>query len=294
MTKTISALRRLECRDRRPKRQARPPWKTPARHPVDRGRRPTPDHSGRSRRTDDAKRSGTAVGHAGRQGAPYLVSFGKLGLVEQDAATSRYELGPLALQLGLTCLRRLNPVRLGTHAATDLAEQLHQTVALAVWGNAGPTIVHIEESSHPIHINMRTGTVMSLFKTATGRVFAAYLPENDRALYRNRLAPPRLSQERSAPVMEGDPEAAQGNPCARYGAGRQRTAARYQRLSAPVFDHEGHLALVITVLGPTALFDPSLDGENAGHCVPAVPSCRTVSAIRPNRQCRSLPKRWPH
>ena len=108
---------------------------------------------------------------------PYLVCFGKLGLVEQDPASSRYELGPLALQLGLTCLRRLNPVRLGTAAANDLADQLHQTVALAVWGNAGPTIVHIEESSHPIHINMRTGTVMSLFKTATGRVFAAYLPE---------------------------------------------------------------------------------------------------------------------
>jgi DNA-binding IclR family transcriptional regulator len=35
-------------------------------------------------------------------------------------------------------------------------------------------------------------------------------------------------------------------------------------LSAPVFDHEGHLALVITVLGPTALFDPALDGDNAG------------------------------
>ena len=189
------------------------------------------DHSGRSRRTDDAKK----IWHSSRtcrppRRTPYLVSFGKLGLVEQDAATSRYELGPLALQLGLTCLRRLNPVRLGTHAATDLAEQLHQTVALAVWGNAGPTIVHIEESSHPIHINMRTGTVMSLFKTATGRVFAAYLPEKTIERYIEIAShhPLRLSQERSAPVMEGDPEAAQ-NPCARYGAGRQRTAARYQR-----------------------------------------------------------------
>ena len=29
---------------------------------------------------------------------PYLVSFGKLGLVEQDAVTGRYGLGPFALQ----------------------------------------------------------------------------------------------------------------------------------------------------------------------------------------------------
>ena len=197
---------------------------------------------------------------------PYLVSFGKLGLVEQDPVSSRYELGPLSLQLGLTCLRRLNPVRLGTHAATELAEQLHQTVALAVWGNAGPTIVHIEESSHPIHINMRTGTVMSLFKTATGRVFAAYLPEKliehyiDTASH-HQFAYPKSDLRPSWKAMQKQLKEIRTHGMAQVVS---EPLPGINALSAPVFDHEGHLALVITVLGPTALFDPDLDGDNAG------------------------------
>ncbi len=196
---------------------------------------------------------------------PYLVSFGKLGLVEQDPASSRYELGPLALQLGLTCLRWLNPVRIGTYAATELAEQLHQTVALAVWGNAGPTIVHIEESSHPIHINMRTGTVMSLFKTATGRVFAAYLPEKTIEHYieiasHHPYAYPKSDLRPSWKATQKQLKEIRAHGMAQVVS---EPLPGINALSAPVFDHDGHLALVITVLGPTALFDPSLDGENA-------------------------------
>ncbi|MDU0955905.1 MAG: helix-turn-helix domain-containing protein, partial [Bradyrhizobium sp.] len=41
---------------------------------------------------------------------PYLVSFSRIGLIEQDATTGRYELGPLALELGLISLRRLSAV----------------------------------------------------------------------------------------------------------------------------------------------------------------------------------------
>jgi DNA-binding IclR family transcriptional regulator len=55
---------------------------------------------------DLARGAGMSTGKA----HPYLVSFLKLGFVMQDAA-GRYELGPLALQLGLARLKRLDPVR---------------------------------------------------------------------------------------------------------------------------------------------------------------------------------------
>ena len=42
---------------------------------------------------------------------PYLVSFGKLGLIEQDPASGRYGLGPFALQMGLTALHALDPLK---------------------------------------------------------------------------------------------------------------------------------------------------------------------------------------
>ncbi len=51
-------------------------------------------------------------------------------------------------------------------------------VALSVWGTYGPTIIQVQEGPHQLHVNVRAGTVFSITGTATGRVFAAHLPES--------------------------------------------------------------------------------------------------------------------
>src|SRR3954467_8675234 len=75
----------------------------------------------------------------------YLVSFQRLELVVQDDASTRYDLGPAALKLGLAPLSRPVGVKLARRRITPLMEQIGHTLALAVWGNQGPTIVHWEE-----------------------------------------------------------------------------------------------------------------------------------------------------
>ena len=107
---------------------------------------------------------------------PYLVSFGRLGLIEQDGTSGRYALGPAALQLGLACLHQLDPIKAAGPVAEALSQAIDQTVAIAVWANFGPTIVRVIEGSQPLHVNMRAGSVMSVLGTATGRAFAAVLP----------------------------------------------------------------------------------------------------------------------
>src|SRR5690606_1188619 len=57
-----------------------------------------------------------------------------------------------------------------------LASQIGHTLAIAVLGSHGPTMIHISQASYPVHVNMRNGTVMSMLHTATGHVFAAWLP----------------------------------------------------------------------------------------------------------------------
>ena len=113
-----------------------------------------------------------AAGMTPAKAHPYLVSFGKLGLITQDAGSGRYGLGPLAMQIGLISLQQFDPVRLATARLPDLARQLGQTVAIAVWGTHGPTIVHTHEAPLPVHVSMRHGAVMSLRGTASGRLFA--------------------------------------------------------------------------------------------------------------------------
>src|SRR5471032_361001 len=107
---------------------------------------------------------------------PYLVSFIKLGLVERETEGGRYGLGPLALQMGLIGLQQYDPVRLATGLIDELARTTGHTVAIAVWGHRGPTLVRIAEAPTPVHVSMRHGTVMSIADTASGRLFAAYGP----------------------------------------------------------------------------------------------------------------------
>ena len=130
-------------------------------------------HQGRPLALKDLARE---AGMAPAKAHPYLVSFIKIGLVEQDGSSGRYGLGPLALQLGLISLQQYEPVRLATPRIEELALQLGHTVAITVWGDRGPTIVRVAEAPSPVHISMRHGTVMSLTGTASGRLFAAYLP----------------------------------------------------------------------------------------------------------------------
>jgi DNA-binding IclR family transcriptional regulator len=82
---------------------------------------------------DLAARAGMSAAKAHR----YLVSFQRLGLVVQDAGTTRYDLGPAALKLGLASLSRMDAVKLARARLGALMPQIGQTLALAVWGNQG-------------------------------------------------------------------------------------------------------------------------------------------------------------
>jgi len=119
---------------------------------------------------DIAKGAGMPAAKAHR----YMVSFMRIGLVEQDRASGRYDLGSYALQLGLSGLGRLDSVRLATPVLEELCEDIQGTVALAVWGNHGATIVRIVDAGGPITITLRAGTVLPLYNSATGRAFAAF------------------------------------------------------------------------------------------------------------------------
>jgi DNA-binding IclR family transcriptional regulator len=162
-------------------------------------------------------------------------------------------------------MRRLSPVRIGTEAIVELAPEIGQSVSLALWGNHGPTVIRIEEASAAVHVNMRAGSVMSLLGTATGRVFAAFLPA-------------KMVQT----FLEAGPhEASVGNESARHMSSKQIEAALAEvrergmaravgrpipginAFSVPVFDQAGSVALAITAIGPEGTFDVNWDSPIA-------------------------------
>ncbi len=182
---------------------------------------------------------------------PYLVSLGKLKLVEQEAETGRYTLGPAALQLGLTCLHQLDPFQAALPIAQQLAESTGHAVALAVWGNFGPTIIRMIDAREPLHISMRAGTVMSILGTATGRAFAGVLPieriekamavalgDPDGLKISLLRATPKALREAVEEIRDHGVARAEGRPIPGVNA-----------FSAPAFNHEGEPAIVITAMG---------------------------------------------
>ena len=208
---------------------------------------------------DLAHRAGMSPAKAHR----YLVSFSRLGVVAQDPVSGRYELGGFALQMGLARLARVDGVKLARIALTALRDRLDQTVGIAVWGNQGPTIVHWMESSHPAKESLKLGDVMPLLGSATGLLFAAYLPRSKTAaMIERELADTRRSPHHGGPRTLGEVDALLADV-------RAHQASRVEGMllptihafCMPVFDAVGELALAVIALGHEGTFDIRWGGE---------------------------------
>ncbi|MFN3571702.1 MAG: IclR family transcriptional regulator, partial [Polaromonas sp.] len=145
-----------------------------------------------------------AAGMSAAKAHRYLVSFQRLQLVTQDPATTRYDLGPAALKLGLASLSRLDSVKLARQRMAPLMEQIGQTLALAVWGNQGPTIVHWEESPQAITVNLRLGDVMPLLSSATGLCFSAFMAQPGGGRTRAGANNSHQSHDRLPPLLRDE------------------------------------------------------------------------------------------
>ena len=235
-----------------------------------------------------------AAGMSAAKAHRYLVSFQRLDLVTQDAGSTRYDLGPAALKLGLASLSRLDSVKLARQRLGPLMEQIGQTLALAVWGNQGPTIVHWEESPQAVTVNLRLGDVMPLLSSATGLCFSAFMAQtsasrsdkHSRESQRphDRL-PPLLKDElaRMQKLARKDVPKTMAEVTAALQEVRKRGLARVvdtllpgvAGFCAPGFDADGHLVLGMVALGSLATFDPAWDGAVAR---PLAASARQLSS----------------
>jgi DNA-binding IclR family transcriptional regulator len=151
----------------------------------------------------------------------------------------------------------MDVLKFGAEVIADLRAEIDETVLLAIWGNKGPVVARWEESTRPVATNVRAGWVMPLANSATGRLFAAYLPE-----------------AMTAPILKAEfartPEAKRGY-AERLEEIRLRGLSRVQgdllrgvaSVAAPVFGHGGGIVAVIAGLGPQGGFDVAWEGPIA-------------------------------
>lgn len=193
----------------------------------------------------------------------YLVSMVRSGLVEQERASARYDLGPLAFHIGLVASDRLDFIQAGLDAIATLRDEINEVTALAAWSDNGPVVVRWERPQKPISVSVVTGSAQSLLTTAVGRAFAAYLPPaRTDGLLGRELAGGTLPRElRSRAAVEKLLRQTRADGLSVVE--RHHHAAGAVSLGAPVFDARGDVTLAIGVVGIQGMLDIRVDGPIA-------------------------------
>jgi DNA-binding IclR family transcriptional regulator len=193
-----------------------------------------------------------AAGMSSAKAHRYLVSFVQAGLVVQSERSGTYDLGPLAVHLGLAAIARSDVVRAAGERLGALRDELDGTVSVAVWTDAGPAVARIELSRRPVTLAVRVGTTYPLPTTATGRVFLAYSP---------------AAEAMALAAGPGDHEAiaALQKDVRAHGVATavESFLVGVCAMALPLFDHDGALAGAVTVVGWPGELDLAPNGATA-------------------------------
>ena len=190
----------------------------------------------------------------------YLVSFVRMGYVVQEG-NGLYRLGPTALRAGMACIDQTDALRLARPILDQLSSEVDESYSAAVWGNHGPTIVLWRDSTQPVSVNIRPGSVLPVLSSAAGRIFMSFLEERISAPFVERELRERKAVHRKRLTTMREVEALKSE-VRRTGTAIVDGEVRegISAVAVPVFRHDGTLALVLNSFGNDRTFDIAPDG----------------------------------
>lgn len=193
------------------------------------------------------------IGSAPAQIFTYLVSLERTGLLKRDPVTQKFEPGSLSLRLGLNALYDGPKVKPAIAAVERLGQELKLNVFVSVWTRFGPVVIFYREYGMVMNLGFKQGSVFSLTRTATGKLFAAL-----------------MAQEKCAEVIAG--QTFTRDDIRQFtSADFQQTLAEIRRLglsisrsiptpsvsalAAPIFDADGQILLAISAFSSASQLD---------------------------------------
>lgn len=168
----------------------------------------------------------------------YLASFVDTGMVRQRKSGS-YDLGPRAAEIGIAAVARVDPVNRAADGLSALVEETGLSATLAVWGTHGPTVIRWEKAATSLVTTLGLGSVLPVTRSATGRIFLAYLPDRllSGLVQNEGAALPELSGIRANIRASG------------FATADQEFIPGLFALACPVLDVQGTPAAVVTLVG---------------------------------------------
>lgn len=195
----------------------------------------------------------------------YLVSLTRMQMVERDAASGRYRLGPNARLVGVASIRGSDVVRAASARLGKLCEDAQHSAALAVWTEYGPAIVWVEEVRRRISVSTRIGEILPLLNSASGHVFGAWLPRfHTQELLLNEIAVNRKSRSKRGIKNMAEVERLMERVREKgLGWSFGDTNSTVNALAAPIFDYRSSLVGAMALLGPSDSFPAKLNSSLA-------------------------------
>lgn len=191
----------------------------------------------------------------------YLVSLIRAQFAIQNQ-NGHYVLSSHALSMMLHAIRDYDQVQSGMSHIMSFYQDVKECVQISRWSALGPLITHFFEPISPISLSAKVGAIMPLVISATGRVFASYMPENiirpmmdkewQAAKDNNAVLKPS-SWDEFVPIKD---KILKDKICIVKGD----FVSGINALSAPVLDAQDNIIYVITCLGPADKIASTLDG----------------------------------
>lgn len=202
-----------------------------------------------------ARRTGLSASQTHR----YLASLIHAGFARQNPHSGHYDLGSNAIQIGLAALARTDVFALADPAIAEFTRITGRSTLLAVRGPLGATVVRWHAGRIPVITSVSVGSVLPYLRSATGRVFLSFLPEEETAEEVAReLATAPIQQPFNIPAIRAQVRA---DMCASVD---ELLIAGLRATAAPIVDTQGRAALVATVMA-TRAFDSADDAAIAAQ-----------------------------
>jgi DNA-binding IclR family transcriptional regulator len=109
----------------------------------------------------------------------YTKALRAANLLRYDERTAKYSLGPQVLTLAASARAGLPIVTVAEPYLEQLMTRVGETVVLSVWDGESPTVIRsADNTDHLIRISVRTGSRLDITSSAQGRVFCAFLADD--------------------------------------------------------------------------------------------------------------------
>lgn len=175
-------------------------------------------------------------------------------LVEQDAETGRYRLGPQTARLGQIYLAQFDVQDVAGPILRELVDQSHETAHLGVMDESEIVYIDKVESPHSIRTVSRIGSRQPLYATSMGKALLAYAePSVVEAVIGNGMRKRTENTITSPDAFRHELEVTRSRG---YAFDDQENERDIRCIGAPVFDHRGQAIAAISISGPTTRVTP--------------------------------------